>query len=403
MSVEQPPEELWPFAEYVAAKGHPATNGLGHKEATLEGVHGVLVPVTTRLRVTRRHDFVGKLSTKMDDSSTPQLAENQLGQKMLDIRNSFFQNVATGVSLDALALRESKDPASSPAKGASSEGGASSSQGPGSSTVGLAGLGGFQFQVAVPQLAQPPAPPAPGTEESKATPVKRRVTTKSPAARQEMLSRSPQEEPSAPGQQQAKPSPQGGASAGAKPSVRGRPPRDLAKIGKEECDRLRDADPSTALFFGDGWKTQNRHLQKLAKDMEAKLKGMDHSDSGYSAMQEIAKQVHAAHKVVLSYHQDGAHSKEFGKVWSEMENFCSLSPPVPFGMPAFLKCLRHESLVSDVVEASEFWKLVSKRELTQNHFMDIEETQEKLVSERRGHHEVHRQERVGVVAVLLPL
>eukprot|EP00969_Alexandrium_andersonii_P067024 2955896-Alexandrium_andersonii.AAC.1 len=40
MRVIQPDDELIPWAEYLELHGNPAQNGLGHKEATLNGVRG---------------------------------------------------------------------------------------------------------------------------------------------------------------------------------------------------------------------------------------------------------------------------------------------------------------------------------------------------------------------------
>ena len=106
-----PDEELIPWKEYVDEEGEPTTNGLGHREATINGVRGVLVPTTGRIKVRRLHEVVVKETTELDNNETNvQLQPDQMRRKMLDIRNSFFTNQATGATADSMAANK-QDPA----------------------------------------------------------------------------------------------------------------------------------------------------------------------------------------------------------------------------------------------------------------------------------------------------
>ena len=63
-------------------------------------------------------------------------------------------------------------------------------------------------------------------------------------------------------------------------------------------------------------------------------------------MAEAHKQLNAAIAVLKAYHTHGARSSLFSSEWDEQARFCSMSPPVPFPLPIWLRQERHRSGIS---------------------------------------------------------
>eukprot|EP00975_Prorocentrum_lima_P036791 7740392-Prorocentrum_lima.AAC.1 len=73
-----PEDEFLPWLDYVEAYGDPRTNGHGHNSYTLDGVSGVLVPVSKRTRIQRKKSISVASNTQVDSSSMMQLGDDQI-------------------------------------------------------------------------------------------------------------------------------------------------------------------------------------------------------------------------------------------------------------------------------------------------------------------------------------
>ena len=76
---------------------------------------------------------------------------------------------------------------------------------------------------------------------------------------------------------------------------------------------LKIAEPTDALWFGTGWKTQKRHLERLTKDMDSKVSSTEDQTEKESLVC-AKKQVDVALLFLSAFHQDGMNSEVFAKV-----------------------------------------------------------------------------------------
>ena len=106
MKTAAPKDFYQPYAEYVALRGDPQTNGLGHTREKFKGMDCVKMPGANLWEVSREEEEACHLERTMDDSHAIHLGENQLQQNFEDLGASHFaafpEASGQALSLDVL-------------------------------------------------------------------------------------------------------------------------------------------------------------------------------------------------------------------------------------------------------------------------------------------------------------
>eukprot|EP00969_Alexandrium_andersonii_P026108 1139651-Alexandrium_andersonii.AAC.1 len=92
----EPDTELWEYSYYVAQKGNPHENGLGHRVTTMNGVHGVLVPTAPIYKLKKNQALVASLEADITNNKMD-LGEGNIEQTFSDLASSFDSDAAKAV------------------------------------------------------------------------------------------------------------------------------------------------------------------------------------------------------------------------------------------------------------------------------------------------------------------
>ena len=364
----------YPTAEYVRDFGSLATNGkrdAGHREWTLDGLEGVLVPDKQVTRIEMNEEMSSILETEIASTGDAGMSLPALQTMQQSLASSFWSESSGGGAKaveDALAEAEGLDAKALEANEAAKPG----EHGPKQFDVG-------RFFGQSGALGSEPIQSA--TEMSSATPRSRRA----PAAKAAPASRRPSGSPPAAASRSRflSPSPtrvsdkEGGSKA-----TKGRPKREWGPVIDAFANEFENSAGTNALLWGSEAPTKMKQLSKLKEQLTARLR-TEKDIAVAQSLHVYLKKLGVVHAMIEVVNEHGMSSPEFLATYDLQVATMRLEPVITdINFPAHLSRSRHNMDISATSDSAQWIGQVSSTQLRSAGVTNVREEQERLWCEK---------------------
>ncbi len=383
MALEAPKDYFMPTNDYKSKHGCPLTNGLGHKIVTMKGMEGVLIPGEKVWTINRREVKKIEISQKIHETGpdSMQFGTNDIAERFADMQMALFgsSEQSTGTTREQVGgSSSSSGPAALPAPPPPKPVLAITNDDGDDGLFGGLGLSSlpssFGFQAVPLVLVSSDA----GAETAAGSRAKTKAVAKKGGGGGSKAAGKGSAKSVAAAKSGGAPPPASEGSAAQR--GRGRPQRNLLQLLEQHLDDFDRAPMSSELWYGEAWKTNQKTLKTLLKDMKERKETIQDS-AEFVQHQKAIKQLEAVISVLSAFHQYGHENEAFCSSYDEMEHFCKMAPFCDFPCPAILCTFRLERKLSLATSPREFWSYLDISMINE-YVEDPEAFQVKILSQK---------------------